>query len=333
MKNQSEYLSKSLDRIFLSTEKLGFWDDKNSRIHSRLDCTTDWKWKYNPDPSDRYGVFTISMILLAKFQHGLDISSYESKILAYLNYIKDEILAYKKSNITYGAFNALVLGQLLFEKQGCDFKNEIRSSYQLLENEIPFISNNEDSLALIGLSLYYKKINKDKNVLKYVNNLVESLLSSQNEKGFFLTGDIRGVYVGGVREGGAGAAAGLKEGDVILEIEGVKVSSASELQEIIVRYRPGDEVNLKYMRGGKTMSAKTALKNKLGTTKLIEKSENSVVEFLGAEFISLSDNEKAKYKVRSGVKVLKVGEGTLREKNYLFSHNVLIPYKKHHHTK
>ena len=128
-------------------------------------------------------------------------------------------------------------------------------------------------------------------------------------------GEVRGVYVGGVREGGAGEEAGLKEGDVIIEIEGVKVSSASELQEIIVRYRPGDEINLKYLRDGNTVSTKTALKNKLGTTKLIEKSENSVVEFLGAEFISLTDNEKAKYKVRSGVKVIKVGEGKLREKN------------------
>jgi hypothetical protein len=194
MKHQKEFLSKSMDRIFLSTEKLGFWDDKNSRIHSRLDCTKDWEWEVNPDPSDRYGVFTISLILLAKFQHGLDISAYEAKITAYLNYIKGEILSYEKSNITYGAFNALVLGQLLFENQGYDFKKEIQASYQLLKNQISVISNNEDSLALIGLSLYYKHINNDKEVLKYIERLVESLLGSQNTKGFFLTGDIRGVY-------------------------------------------------------------------------------------------------------------------------------------------
>ncbi len=194
MKNQKEYLSKSMDRIFLSTEKLGFWDDKKSRIHSRLDCTNDWKWEVNPDPSDRYGVFTISMILLAKFQHELDISSHETKIKAYLNYIKGEVLTYKKSNITYGAFNALVLGQLLFENQGCDFKNEIEASYRLLKDQIRLISNNEDSLALIGLSLYYKHMNSDKDVLMYIESLVQSLLNSQNGKGFFLTGDIRAVY-------------------------------------------------------------------------------------------------------------------------------------------
>ncbi len=59
---------------------------------------------------------------------------------------------------------------------------------------ISAISNNEDSLALIGLSLYYKHLNKDKDILKYVENLVKSLLDSQNDKGFFLTGDIRAVY-------------------------------------------------------------------------------------------------------------------------------------------
>ena len=90
-----------------------------------------------------------------------------------MNYIKGEILSYTKSNITYGAFNALVLGQLLFEKQGYNFRNEIESSYRLLKSQVSVISNNEDSLALIGLSLYYKHLNTEKEVLKYIESLVK----------------------------------------------------------------------------------------------------------------------------------------------------------------
>lgn len=49
-------------------------------------------------------------------------------------------------------------------------------------------------MVLIGLNLYYKYINNDKEVLNYITDLVEPLLKSQNKKGFFLTGDIRSVY-------------------------------------------------------------------------------------------------------------------------------------------
>lgn len=194
MKKQKEYLSKGIDRIFISTDKLGFWDDKNSRIHSRIDFSKDWDWKVNPDMSDRYGVFTITMILLAKLLHDLDISKYESKIISYLIYIKDHISGYSKSNVTYGAFNALVIGQILFKDKGQNFEKEILNSYRDLRKEMPSISNNEDSLVLIGLSLYYKNMNEDEEIGEYIKALVQSLLSSQNDKGFFLTGDIRAVY-------------------------------------------------------------------------------------------------------------------------------------------
>ncbi len=194
MKKQKEYLSKGIDRIFLSTEELGFWDNNNSRIHSRLDFSKDWNWVVNPDMSDRYGIFTITMILLAKLHHELDISQYESKIISYLNYIKNHISGYKKSDVTYGAFNALVLGQIIYGDKGQNFKDEILVTYKFLINQMPCITNNEDSLVLIGLSLYYRYVDKEEEILYYIETLVKSLLKSQNNNGFFLTGDIRAVY-------------------------------------------------------------------------------------------------------------------------------------------
>ena len=126
---------------------------------------------------------------------------------------------------------------------------------------------------------------------------------------------VGGIYINGIKEGSAGEDAGFEEGDVIIEIQKHKVKTVSELQEEIVRLRPGDQIELKYIRNGKTNTTTTVLKNKLGTTKLIEKSESKIVEFLGAEFISLSESEKTKYRVRSGIKVQKVGSGKLKEKN------------------
>jgi len=194
MKKQKEYLFQGMDRIFRSTDELGFWDEKKSRIHARLVFSKDWDWEVGSDETDRYGLFTITMILQAKVHHDLDITIYESKIIAYLNYIKEQISGFKKSDITYGAFNALVLGQILFEDKGQNFKNELFSTFQFLKNSMPSIRNNEDSLALIGLSQYYNQVHKDKEVFNYIKNLVVSILKSQNDNGFFLTSDTRAVY-------------------------------------------------------------------------------------------------------------------------------------------
>lgn len=87
-KKKKKYLSDALDRTFLNTERLGFWDEKNSRINSMLLYDKNWNWEISADNSDRYGVFTITMILLSKLVNELNISKYESKIISYLNYNK-----------------------------------------------------------------------------------------------------------------------------------------------------------------------------------------------------------------------------------------------------
>jgi len=43
--------------------------------------------------------------------------------------------------------------------------------------------------------------------------------------------------------------AGLEEGDIVFEVNGVKVDSANNLQDIIQRYNPGDVIGLKIQRG------------------------------------------------------------------------------------
>ncbi|NDE62093.1 MAG: PDZ domain-containing protein, partial [Cyclobacteriaceae bacterium] len=52
----------------------------------------------------------------------------------------------------------------------------------------------------------------------------------------------QGVYVGGVNENSAGEEAGLKEGDIIVSLDGKPVNNVANLQELVARKRPGDEV-------------------------------------------------------------------------------------------
>jgi serine protease Do len=69
-----------------------------------------------------------------------------------------------------------------------------------------------------------------------------------------------GVIVQELVKGGAGEAAGIKAGDVILTVDGKEVTKPNELQAHIAQRHAGDEVTLKIFREGKTMEKKVALR-------------------------------------------------------------------------
>jgi serine protease Do len=72
--------------------------------------------------------------------------------------------------------------------------------------------------------------------------------------------DAKGVWVQTVVKDGAAIAAGIKEGDVILSIDGTAMNSPSELQSYIARKHPGDAVTLKIFRDGDSFDKKVTLK-------------------------------------------------------------------------
>ncbi len=69
-----------------------------------------------------------------------------------------------------------------------------------------------------------------------------------------------GVLIQNLVEDGAGIEAGLKEGDVILEVDGKEVRYSNQLQSLIGRHRPGDEVELTIFRSGRTFKKTITLK-------------------------------------------------------------------------
>ncbi len=70
----------------------------------------------------------------------------------------------------------------------------------------------------------------------------------------------QGVIIVGVIDGMAGQYAGLLPDDVITEVDGKKVKSAPELQELVGRKRPGDVVNLTINRNGSLKKIPVKLK-------------------------------------------------------------------------
>ncbi|MBX9852263.1 MAG: Do family serine endopeptidase [Cytophagaceae bacterium] len=137
-------------------------------------------------------------------------------------------------------------------------------------------------------------------------------LTSQvaKEKGI---ADINGVYVASVNEGSAADKAGIKQGDVITEINAVTVNSASELQEQVARYRPGDKIKVTYVRGGKKQEAETVLRNKMGETGIVKKEDVALRTILGAQLREASKEELEKFKLEKGVKVVKVNPGKFKD--------------------
>lgn len=57
-----------------------------------------------------------------------------------------------------------------------------------------------------------------------------------------------GAYLGEVIADSPAAAAGLKEGDIILELEGEKIETASQFAKSLFKHRPGDTVQVTILR-------------------------------------------------------------------------------------
>ncbi len=120
----------------------------------------------------------------------------------------------------------------------------------------------------------------------------------------------KGVQIMGVEPGGGAAAAGMKAGDVILSVNGVDVNTEPELMELIAGYRPGDRVNVTFLRGGDKESLNITLRNKNGNTGIVR---TTILDELGANFQTLSPAQASKLGISGGVQVQNIGSGIIRE--------------------
>ena len=123
---------------------------------------------------------------------------------------------------------------------------------------------------------------------------------------------IQGVYVHSVMENSAAEEAGLKGGDIITKINDKEVNSSPELQELVSRNRPGDDISVTYMRKGKEYETKAKLKDQKGNTEIIDVEESEVEDMLEADFEELSYKELRELGISNGVKVVKLYNGKFK---------------------
>jgi putative serine protease PepD len=68
-----------------------------------------------------------------------------------------------------------------------------------------------------------------------------------------------GLFVAGVVAGGPAEKAGLRQGDIIIKVDGQPATSNVQLQELTLTKNPGDKVSLDYVRDGRSASTTVTL--------------------------------------------------------------------------
>ncbi len=125
---------------------------------------------------------------------------------------------------------------------------------------------------------------------------------------------MNGVVVMSVTEKGAAEESGILVGDVIVSIDGTKIRNKAELLEQVGRHKPGDNVNIGYVRKGERLTARIVLKNKSNTTALLtnDKTDEGLDGFkrIGVgDARTLTQQESRKLGVK-GVKIMQIEKGS-----------------------
>lgn len=140
---------------------------------------------------------------------------------------------------------------------------------------------------------------------------VNKYFDSQKEQGKEVDlGIMEGVYVAKVDEDGSAAEAGIKEGDVIIAVDGKKVVKMSEFQEYLTNKRPGDKVTVTYLRKKQKKTATITLKNEQGNTNIVKDAD---LDVLGGTFRPVTEQEKKDLNISYGLVVTKVTGGALKD--------------------
>ena len=122
-----------------------------------------------------------------------------------------------------------------------------------------------------------------------------------------------GVYVDSLMENGSAKAAGLKQGDVIVMMDGHVIKNSSQLQENLAGHKPGDNVSITVLRNGNEKMLTASLKNVTGDTGLVKAYKDDVLKGLGAEFQNVPRKEGEKMGIAGGVQITHLYPGKLTE--------------------
>lgn len=122
---------------------------------------------------------------------------------------------------------------------------------------------------------------------------------------------VSGVYINEVVKGSAAEKAGLQKGDVIVAIDGQKITDASSVQAKVSSYHPGDRAVINYIRDGK--QKEVTVEFQAAAAQNGEAAADGSVAFYGARLKAVSPERLKALGLRSGVEIVSVGSGKMAE--------------------
>lgn len=134
-------------------------------------------------------------------------------------------------------------------------------------------------------------------------------LNAEKAKEHKITATKGGIYVAKVSDESAAMEAGIKEGDVIVKLNGADVKNSGEMQEQMSKLRPGDKATISFYRDNKLKTTTVTFKNDQGTTAITKSSDFTS---LGCAFMALTAKEKEELKISNGVKVVGLKDGKFK---------------------
>jgi len=122
-----------------------------------------------------------------------------------------------------------------------------------------------------------------------------------------------GVYVDSLFEESAAGIAGTQKGDVIIAINDKETMTSPELQEMVARHRPGDEIKMTVNRGGTELDFNVILKDRDRGQTFVKKEHKEALSILGADFLKMDKKVAHKLELDGGIKLIKLYPGKLRK--------------------
>ncbi len=139
---------------------------------------------------------------------------------------------------------------------------------------------------------------------------------------FFKLPDTSGAIVSQVVKGSPADRAGIKEGDVIVEYDGKKVNSATDLPYLVAFTTPGETVNIKIVRDGREIIKHVTIGKKPKKIALEREKESR----LGITVTNITPYVKEEYnlKIDNGVVITDIREGSIAYLSGLKKGDVII---------
>ena len=119
----------------------------------------------------------------------------------------------------------------------------------------------------------------------------------------------KGVYIHETLKGSAAEKAGIKKGDIITNIDGTEIATASALQEKVNSYHPGDKATFTILRDGNVKTVEVELQGDAEATGTVD--TDGSIAFYGSKIKTAPKEKLEALGLKSGVEVVSVGDGKM----------------------